>query len=146
MGAQSRNAFTLVEVLIVVVIMAVLAATIIPQFTDSTRDAKVNTATFNLQALRSQIEMFKAQHDSARPKALSDLTVKTDKSGAITTSGEYGPYISEVPAETITNSTAVAIVTNNGPIAIGAGVTTGGWIYNSTTGEVRVNHGDHASL
>ena len=40
-----RSAFTLIEVLIVVVIMAILAATIIPQFTDSTKDAKASTAT-----------------------------------------------------------------------------------------------------
>ena len=36
---ERRSAFTLIEVLIVVVIMAILAATIIPQFTDSTKDA-----------------------------------------------------------------------------------------------------------
>ena len=35
-----RSAFTLIEVLIVVIIMAVLAATIIPQFSSSTNDAK----------------------------------------------------------------------------------------------------------
>ncbi len=36
MTSKRRPGFTLVEVLIVVVIMAVLAATIIPQFADST--------------------------------------------------------------------------------------------------------------
>ena len=68
--------------------MAVLAATIVPQFTDSTRDAKVNTATFNLQALRSQIEMFKAQHDAKPPTTLTDLITKTDRTGAVSATGE----------------------------------------------------------
>ena len=45
---QDRSAFTLIEVLIVVVIMAILAATIIPQFTDSTKDAKTSTAKMNV--------------------------------------------------------------------------------------------------
>ena len=53
------SAFTLIEVLIVVVIMAILAATIIPQFTDSTKDAKASTATFNLHTLRAQIELYR---------------------------------------------------------------------------------------
>ena len=44
MKTQKQNAFTLIEILIVVVIMAVLAAAIIPQFTDSTDDAKESTA------------------------------------------------------------------------------------------------------
>ena len=38
MKPRVRNAFTLIEILIVVVIMAILAATIIPQFTSSTDD------------------------------------------------------------------------------------------------------------
>mgnify|MGYP002626473716 CR=1 FL=1 len=41
---KRHSGFTLVEVLIVVVIMAVLAATIIPQFSDSSKDAKVSSA------------------------------------------------------------------------------------------------------
>ena len=43
-----RKAFTLIEALIVVIIMAVLAATIIPQFSTSTKDAKMSNLKFNL--------------------------------------------------------------------------------------------------
>ena len=59
---RRRNAFTLIEVLIVVIIMAVLAATIIPQFSSSTNDAKNSSVVFNLQTIRSQIEMYKTHH------------------------------------------------------------------------------------
>ena len=52
-----RSAFTLIEVLIVVVIMAVLAATIIPQFSASTEDAKTSQLSFNVHTMRSQIEL-----------------------------------------------------------------------------------------
>ncbi len=52
MAIGRRNAFTLIEVLIVVIIMAVLAATIIPQFSSSTTDAKISSLKFNLAALR----------------------------------------------------------------------------------------------
>ena len=54
--------------LIVVVIMAILAATIIPQFTDSTKDAKASTTKFNLHTLRSQIELYRTQHNGTRAK------------------------------------------------------------------------------
>ena len=63
---QDRSAFTLIEVLIVVVIMAILAATIIPQFTDSTKDAKTSTAKMNLATLRAQIQLYRTQHTGAR--------------------------------------------------------------------------------
>ena len=63
-----RSAFTLIEVLIVVVIMAVLAATIIPQFASSTTDAKVSALKFNLHGLRQQVEMYKLQHNGTRQR------------------------------------------------------------------------------
>lgn len=51
-----NGGFTLVEVLIVVVIMAVLAAVVVPQFAASTDDAKASTAQFNLSTLRSLVQ------------------------------------------------------------------------------------------
>ena len=53
MRGNSRG-FTLIEVLIVVVILAVLAAVIIPHFTDCSDDAKKSTLTHNLSILRAQ--------------------------------------------------------------------------------------------
>ncbi len=144
MNRKNRSGFTLVEVLIVVVIMAVLAATIIPQFSDTTSDAKANTAVFNLQTMRSQIETFKAQHGGTAPLLLVDLTKKTDKTGAVSASGAYGPYLQAVPEETVTGKTnEVAVISN--PITSGDVTAAGGWLYNKTTGEVRINHADHVA-
>jgi prepilin-type N-terminal cleavage/methylation domain-containing protein len=52
--------FTLVELLIVVIILAVLAAIIVPQFSSSTIDAKEAALDANLARLRSSIELFHA--------------------------------------------------------------------------------------
>jgi len=71
---RRRNAFTLIEVLIVVIIMAVLAATIIPQFTTSTKDAKDSTLKFNMHTLRSQIELYKLHHLGKYPDEIGDAT------------------------------------------------------------------------
>ncbi|MFK7816701.1 MAG: prepilin-type N-terminal cleavage/methylation domain-containing protein, partial [Gammaproteobacteria bacterium] len=45
--------FTLVELLIVVIILAILAAIIVPQFSASTNDAKAAALQSNLANLRS---------------------------------------------------------------------------------------------
>ena len=54
--------FTLVELLIVVIIIAILAAIVVPQFTSATLDAKEAALDSNLAGMRSAIELFRAQH------------------------------------------------------------------------------------
>jgi len=67
---QVRRGFTLVEILIVVIILGILAAIVIPQFTNASEDARKSNMTSQLQTLRSQVELFKLQHrDDAPPLA-----------------------------------------------------------------------------
>jgi general secretion pathway protein G len=139
-----RSAFTLIEVLIVVVIMAILAATIIPQFTDSTKDAKTSTVKFNLATLRSQIQLYRTQHTGLNPSAtLIELTQLTDASGNDGTGPGfvYGPYLREIPVNPFTNSKTVTTTTEDPLTTAPAG--TGGWIYNATTGNIWIDHADH---
>lgn len=140
-----RSAFTLVEVLIVVVIMAILAATIIPQFTDSTKDAKSSTTKFNLHTLRAQIELYRTQHNGACPgNTLVELTQSTNAAGTAGSGANfpYGPYIREIPANPFNNSATVTPITNDPAVA--ADVTgTGGWLYNATTGGIWIDHDDY---
>src|SRR5450759_1499239 len=60
----AQAGFTLVELLIVVIILAILAAIVIPQFSSSTKDAQESALDANLSALRSAIELYKVQHTS----------------------------------------------------------------------------------
>jgi prepilin-type N-terminal cleavage/methylation domain-containing protein len=59
---QRLKGFTLVELLIVVIILGVLAAIVIPQFSSSTTDAKEASLDSNLATLRNSIELYKVQH------------------------------------------------------------------------------------
>ncbi len=54
--------FTLVELLIVVIILSILAAIVIPQFSASTDDAKTASAQSTLANLRSVIDLYYQQH------------------------------------------------------------------------------------
>lgn len=139
-----RTAFTLVEILIVVVIMAILAATIIPQFTASTKDAQEATAVFNLQALRSQIELYKAQHGGTPPATLDKLTSRTNSAGTTGTDAAtypLGPYMLRLPENPINGMSAVETITTYPPSA--AGASTAGWLYHSTSGNIYLNHADY---
>ena len=142
---RRRSGFTLIEVLIVVVIMAVLAATIIPQFSSSTKDAQTSTVNFNAQTIRSQIELYRANHLSTYPaitnNALPQLTSTTDINGNIGTGAAftYGPYLAAVPPNPFNNLTTI------GPVPTpGTAPTTGdgkyGYVYDVTTGNIYPDH------
>lgn len=137
-----RGGFTLVEVLIVVVIMSILAATIIPQFSNSTKDAKDNTAKFNLHTIRSQIELYKSQHDGKVPSAtLVELTSKTNAAGTVGTTSAfaYGPYLQELPTNPYTNSAKISTAATNPPTAA-SGAADAGWLYHSASGMIWIDN------
>lgn len=143
---QQRAGFTLIEVLIVVVIMAVLAATIIPQFSSSASDAKTSATKFNLQSLRSQIELYKLHHNGMLPTltagGLPQLTSATDANGNVGTTGPsfpYGPYmVNGLPMNSFTNSNLVSGITTSPPTA--ASGSNGGWLYNTITGQIYADY------
>ncbi len=138
MTKSMKKGFTLVEVLIVVVIMAILAATIIPQFSDSAKDAKTSSAKFNLHTIRAQIELYKSQHDGALPSAdLSELTTTTSVTGAKGTGATfiYGPYLRAIPVNPLAKKATIGAATADPPTAD----TTVGYLYNATTGKLYLN-------
>lgn len=65
---ENRQAgFTLVELLIVVIILAILAAIVVPQFASSTKDASDAALRSNLASLRSALDLYRQQHNGAYP-------------------------------------------------------------------------------
>ena len=147
MAAYRRVGFTLVEIMIVVVIMAVLAATIIPQFTNSATDAKISSLSFNLHTLRSQIELYKLQHSGTPPTltagALPQMTSYTDASGDAQATSDathiYGLYLSKMPANSIDAKNGI-VTTSTWP---GTATSDGGWLYQGTTGNIAPNTVGH---
>jgi general secretion pathway protein G len=147
MTGSHRHAFTLIEVLIVVIIMAVLAATIIPQFSTSTSDAKTSSLKFNLQTVRTQVELYKNQHNGTLPTFtafVDQMTKPSDVTGATTgTNLNYGPYIQgQIPANPFNGSNALVAVATAGtvPTAIVAGGA--GWQYDQSNGGFYANNAE----
>ena len=143
-SSSYRQAFTLIEVLIVVIIMAVLAATIIPQFSTSTEDAKTGQLEFNLHTMRAQIEMYKMHHSGDYPSFASfatQMTEATNIDGGTTGDTPYGPYIAdEIPTNPHNSSNAIVAVATAGtkPAAIVAGGA--GWQYDESNGSIWANN------
>jgi general secretion pathway protein G len=141
MKSRSKSGFTLVEILIVVVILGILAAIVIPQFSEASTEARTSSVKSNLQMVRSQIELYKIQHADDLPgTAVAGVTFedalleKTDIDGDDTGTDDYGPYMQKFPINALNDS---AVVTLDATVAgtLAACVVTEGWYYNSETGE-----------
>src|SRR5438093_10224468 len=98
---MNKSGFTLVEILIVVIILGILAAIVIPQFTNASQDARESSLLSQLQTLRSQIELYKLQHMDKLPNLVANwdpLTTKTDSAGAASAAPDaFGPYMQSAP-------------------------------------------------
>ena len=149
---RKKSGFTLVEILIVVVILGILAAIVIPQFTEASTEARTNSLCSDLQTMRSQIELYKIQHNDDFPGAgdanfVDSMTIYTDIDGAAATTqapgaGVYGPYIQQMPTNPFTDLSD--ITEEAGSTNLGGGTT--GWHFNTTTGQFHADDTAHIAL
>ena len=143
---ETKDGFTLVEILIVVVILGILAAIVIPQFTEASTEAKTSSLCTDLQTVRSQIELYKIQHNDNLPGAgtatlIQALTGQTDVAGAVGT--DYGPYIQQIPTNQFNNRKTIREEAG----ASTAGADTHGWVFNTGTGAFQADDtAAHAAL
>lgn len=70
---RKRRGFTLIEILIVVVILGILAAIVVPQFTNASQEATASSIRSQLQTLRGQIELYRVRNSGNLPASFDDL-------------------------------------------------------------------------
>jgi prepilin-type N-terminal cleavage/methylation domain-containing protein len=138
-GNHRNRAFTLVEILIVVLILGILATIIIGLFANNATEAAAKSLKGNLRTIRSALEVYIAQHGSYPSAGTfeAQLTMYTDESGATsatkTATHIYGPYIFTMPP--------LPVGTERGKTGVtGLTYLTGfGWGYDPVSGQFRAN-------
>ena len=115
---SSRKGFTLIEILIVVIILGILAAIVIPQFSSASTQARQSALQTTVQTLRSQIALYKLQHGDTLPTLVTNWTPLTATStyGGVT----YGPYLPSIPTNAMTTGSVVVNGTSAGGFSTGA--------------------------
>jgi len=134
--SAARRGFTLIEILIVVVILGILAAIVIPQFSNASQTARESALQQDLFRLRQQIEIYRNQHEGNYPllaEFIDQMTQASNAQGQTAVVGTpgypYGPYMPYIPRNPFTETV---------PISDGA-VGTSAWYYDQTSGHIAAN-------
>lgn len=121
-----RRAFSLVELVVVVLILGIIAAVAAPRMFDTAGDARENSTRTSLVILRDAIELYKARNGTYPPAATLPTALKSFLKGPF-------PRV-----QMGSNQNGNIVVTTQDPIAApeagGAG-----WVYNETTGDILIN-------
>lgn len=151
-----KQAFTLIELLLVVTILGILASLIVPTFQGHVLKAKEAGAKDSLKVIRTQIELYKMQHKgvppgyingSGAPTALLALqfTATTTETGVVSAStipaGAYvnGPYLRKLPVNHFNKLSTIAYVADGTAFSAAVDGTSSGWLYKKETAEFKIN-------
>ena len=126
---RTRSAFSLVELVVVILIVGILAAVAAPKMFNTASDARTNSTRASLVVVRDAIELYKAKNASFPTHENLTTELKPYMSG---------PFPSVQITTTNNNATVRALKTLDPFTPSG----TEGWAYNATTGEFYVNHTD----
>jgi general secretion pathway protein G len=145
-AGTARSGFTLIEILIVVVLLGILAAMVIPKFSNATDETKESMLLENLRMLKAQIGVYRSQHWDVPPgypdgdtslapteaDLVAQLTQYTDEYGTTnavqTPIFKYGPYMRIIPENPINGIDTFQVI-DDGAGLPGAGDDSHGWIF-----------------
>jgi prepilin-type N-terminal cleavage/methylation domain-containing protein len=138
---NTKYAFTLVEILIVVAIIGILAAIVLPTLQGHIQQAKEAAAKDNLRTLRNVIEVYAARHNDVPPGYFLNNPSNTpdadDFESQLVTSGHY---LSKIPENPFNNKSDIKmIITGTNFPAAPVETGTYGWIYKPGTKKIRLN-------
>jgi len=151
---KKARAFTLVEILIVVVLLGILAVVVLPLVAGSAISARESALAHDVQMLRRYALIYKAQHLEVGPgypdgdttqvpteaAFVAQTTLSSNESGqtaAVGTPGfERGPYLMKIPANPLNHKNTVQVLGDAEDFPANAD-DSHGWIYKASTSEVR---------
>ena len=153
---RKARAFTLIEILVVVVLLGVLAGIVLPLIAGGAISARESALASDLQMLRRYVLMYRAQHlevapgypngdTTQAPNAVAffeQMTLSSNASGQTAPVGtpgfNRGPYLMKMPVNPLNNLDTLEVLADG--VAFPAnGNDSHGWVYKAATAEIRAD-------
>jgi|GEM_PF-1693620 len=127
----TQRGITLIELMIVITLLAILAAMVIPTFSNANETAKSSAVSSQVQTIKKALTLYKTDHNGAFPTDAQMITSQwqalinsTDIDGD-TAGTDYGPYFQKPPFNAFMDSNVVAADNS------------AAWQYDSSTGTIQ---------
>ena len=138
---QTRGAFTLIELLMVITAMSIIAGVVVPQVGSAIDEAKHASMLAQQRQLGLALERYQIEHNGKAPDdmtnhGLPQLVNTTDVGGTIgtTASHRFGPYVKpRMPINPLNNSSDVYRSNSAPPTNLTSRV---GWVYHAESGQI----------
>lgn len=153
---RKARAFTLIEILVVVVLLGVLAGVVLPLIAGGALSARESALAGDLQLLRRYVLIYKGQHREVTPgypdgdttqaptaQAFFDqMTMSSNSSGQTAPVGTAGfvrgPYLMKMPVNPMNNLDTLQVLGDADNFPANADGSHG-WIYKPSTAEIRAD-------
>lgn len=121
--------FTLVEILIVVVILGILAAIVVPQFTNAANEARVGNVATQVSSIENQLELWAARNGGSYP----DLSTAGETWQDLVDDG----FFKEIPVNPFDGTSGVSVWDSTGVSDQNVIYDdSAGWLYDAGTGNI----------
>lgn len=129
---EAKPRFSYLGALVMAVVLGVAAKTVTPQFVEAGSETKVAGLVDGLEAMRTQLDLYRAEHEGCFPPTDSFAGFET----AMTTKvARYGPYIKKIPTNPFNNLNTIRF--DGEP----AGAGKAGWRLDTRTGLFQADSG-----
>ncbi|MEN6576049.1 MAG: type II secretion system protein [Phycisphaerales bacterium] len=134
---KARGGFSLVQIVLVMVILAVIGTSMAPRFTSAASDARTASLCERLQLVRRHIEVYRRQHADSLPisagETAEDFVRRITNVGEALSGEDSDLDLDRIPVNPYNRLDTVRV---GGPEA-GAG--THGWRFDPVTGDFRAD-------
>ena len=135
---REKSNWSYVEIVSIAVVLGLVAISVVPKFTQASQESKTSELIDGLHQMRSQLDLYRAQHDNCLPPVDSFKSFETHMTKKV---GKYGPYINKIPVNPFNKLNTIRF--DGEPAGIGKA----GWRIDTRTGLFQTDDSvEHAPL
>ncbi len=134
---KEKNRLSYVELVTVVIALSMVSIQVVPKLTAASEDSKTAELIEGLQRMRTQLTLYRAEHEHSWPPADSFESFEAAMTG---NEGRREPYVSEIPMNPCNGLNTVRF--DGEP----AGANKAGWRFDTESGSFQADDSDRYAV